>query len=231
MMTIIHIATVLLMTQGSRYEIDRVAYDDFIDTRFSDVLPKAAIEISKECDINQGLVLDIGFTAPYISLELSRMSSAHFDVLVVDSIEAKICSTRIAERGLAERFTIHIATVDSLPFTDTAFVLVIAREAMRFWQQNEKAYREINRVLKNQGLAILGAGFGTVIDDSRAQLLWSSVQQWRLDTGCEPWAATKPVPDEIEKTLQAAGIQDYSMVVEGDCTCRTVIQWQKPTSP
>jgi SAM-dependent methyltransferase len=227
-MSIIYIAALFLITQNPRYEIDRVAYDNFIHTRFGEVFAQAALEINNECKINQGPVLEIGFTAPYISMELASITSARFDILVKDSIAARICSTRIAEDDLSARFTIQIGKVDSLPFNDTAFVLVIAREAMRFWQQNEKAYREINRVLRNGGHVLLGAGFGIAIDESEAQHLWSSVQQWRLDTGCEPWAATKPVPDEIEKTLQAAGIHDYSISVEGDCTCRTVIQWQKP---
>jgi SAM-dependent methyltransferase len=230
-MTIIFAATVLLITQGPRYEIDRVAYDEFIYTRFNDVFAQAANQIYKEHNIDQGAVLEMGFTAPYISMELASITSASFDVLVADSIEAQICSARLHERGLSERFTIHIGTADALPFPDTVFVLTIAREAMRFWQSNENAYREINRVLRNGGHALLGAGFGTAIADSEAQALWGSVQQWRLDTGCEPWAATRPVPDEIEKTLHAANIHDYSMAVEGDCTCRTVVQWRKITTP
>lgn len=226
-MTIIYIASVLLITQGPRYEIDRVAYDDFVYAHFSEVFAEAAAEISKESKIDRGLVLEICFTAPYISMELAIITSANFDVLVADSIEAQICSVRIKERGLSERFTIHIGTAADLPFPDTVFVLVIAREAMRFWQANEKAYRELNRVLRDGGHALLGAGFGTVMDEHEAQSLWSSVQQWRLDTGCEPWAATRPVPDEIENTLHDAGIHDYSMAVEGDCTCRTVVHWRK----
>jgi SAM-dependent methyltransferase len=163
-------------------------------------------------------------------MELAGISSARFDVLVADSVEAEICNKRITESGLADRFTIHIGSSDSLPFADTTFVLVLAREAMRFWQTSEKTYREINRVLKNQGTAILGAGLGTAIEHNRAQRLWGTVQQWRANTGRDPWAATKPVPDEIEQTLLTAGIDNYSMTVEGDCTCRTVIQWQKNTA-
>lgn len=230
-MTIICVATVLLVTQGPRYEIDRVAYDEFIYTHFNDVFTQAALEISREYNIDDGPVLEIGFTAPYISIELASITSARFDIMVADSVEARICSARIEQCGLTERFTIHIASVDSLPLSDTAFFLVIAREAMRFWQTDENAYREIDRVLRNGGHALLGAGFGIAIDESAAQQLWNSVQQWRLDTGCEPWQATRPVPDAIEETLNDAGIHDYSMAVEGDCTCRTVVQWRKATTP
>lgn len=230
MTAIYTLITILLMTQTPRRDIDRVAYDDFIRTNFYEVFPDAAIEISKECNLDQAKVLEIGFTAPYISMELANISSAHFEILVADSIEAGICSKRIRERGLLDRFTVKTGAIDSLPFADTIFALVIAREAMRFWQTNEEAYREINRVLKNQAIALLGAGFGTAIAEEKAQTLWGSTQQWRLNTGCEPWAATKPVPDDIEKTLLAIGIHDYSMTVEGDCTCRTVVRWQKATT-
>jgi hypothetical protein len=230
-MTIIHITAVFIITQGPRYEIDRVAYDEFIYTHISKVFAQAALEINNECNIDQGPVLEIAFTAPYVAIELASITSAHFDILVADSIEARICSTRIMERGLSERFTIYIGTVDSLHFIDTAFVLVIAREAMRFWQGSEKAYMEINRVLMNGGLALLGAGFGTATAESQVQNLWNSVQQWRFDTGREPWQTTRPAPDEIEKTLHTAGIQNYSMAIEGDCTCRTVVRWRKTTTP
>lgn len=227
MTAIYTLIVIMLMLQTPRSEIDREAYDDFIRTTFSEVFPYAATEIIRDCNLNHGKVLEIAFTAPYISMELANISSASFDVLVADSTEERICNERIKARALSDRFTIHVGTIDSLPFPDTAFVLIIAREAMRFWQKNQKAYLEVNRALKNGGTAILGAGLGTAIHDKTAQLLWNSVQQWRLDTGCEPWAATRPVPDEMEKTLLTAGINDYSMVVEGDCTCRTVVQWRK----
>ena len=222
------VAIILLMTQSPSYLIDRNAYDDFVATHFAGVFPKFALEISNEYNIGTGRVLEIAFTAPYISMELADITTASFEILVADSAEATICSRRIEERRLSDRFTIHIGKVSFLPFDDTTFTFVITREAMRFWQSDEKVYREINRVLKNGGTALLGAGFGTVISDDEAQRLWSVVQQWRMDNGCEPWAATRPVPDDIEKALVAAGIRDYSMVVEGDCTCRTMVQWQKP---
>ena len=225
------LTAVLLVTQGPRYEIDRIAYDNFIYKQFGEIFSLAATEISKEINLMQEDVLEIGFTAPHISIELAKITSAHFYVLAVDTIEARICSMRIEESNLIDRFTIRIGTIESLPFDDTAFVLVIAREAMRFWQTNENAYRGINRVLKSKGIALLGAGFGTAITDEKAQALWGTVQQWRLTTGCEPWQATRPVPDEIERALLAAGIYDYSLTVEGECTCRTVIRWQKTPRP
>jgi SAM-dependent methyltransferase len=229
MIGIISVAgVILLLTQSPRFGIDRAAYDDFVSRHFAGVFPKFALEISDEYNVDTGRILEIAFTAPYLSLELADISSANFEILVADSTEAKICSSRIEDRGLSGRFTIHIGEANSLPFEDTTFALVITREAMRFWQSDEKAYREINRVMKKGGAALLGAGFGTAVHEDEAQRMWSVVQQWRMDNGCEPWAATRPIPDDIEKTLVSAGIFDYSMVVEGDCTCRTMVQWQKP---
>lgn len=217
----------MLLMQGPRFAIDRVAHDDFIYQHLKDVFPLIAHEINNEIEVSDGRVLEIAFTAPYVSMELASICEAQFDIVVADTLEANICMKRIEKKGLTARFTIHIGDMDSLPFEEMTFDLVLAREAMRFWQSNEAAYREINRVLTESGSAILGAGIGIAVTSEQTELLWGLVRQWRQTTGHEPWATTKPVVEDIEKAICAAGIGEYTISVEGDCKCSTMVQWYK----
>lgn len=217
----------LLISSTQRFDIDRVGYDEFVNMYFGDVYPVIAADIENQFDINDGRVLEIVFTAPYLSLDLANMTNAKFDILVEDSIEASITHKRISQRGLAERFSVQIGSIESIPFKDKTFDLVLTREALRFWQGNPKAYREINRVLKDSAWAYLGAGFGKSISEQEGNAVWDLVKEWREKTKPEPWATTKPVQSNIVAALKKAGVLKYQIWQEGDCPCRTMVTWCK----
>jgi peroxiredoxin len=193
----------------------------------SGVFPVLAAQLVSEHGVTSGRALAISYGAPYVAMELARQTDFQFDVLVADSVEAAIAGRRIEDAGLMSHFSVRIGRADFLPFRDESFDLVLTRDAMRFWKHKAAVYREIDRVLKPGGQAVLGAGLGTAISDAEAELLWASVQGWRNRTDHRPWAATLPYPERLDAGLLDAGIRGYTVQTEGHCNCRTWVRWRK----
>jgi len=225
-----------VISASYRSQINLDAYDAFSRAIFYEsygVYVSLAKQIAEDYDITDDRVLELAFVAPYVSIELAKLTNASFDIIVEDSVELEICRRRIEESDLLPRFRLHLARSDSLPFSDSSFDLVLARDALRFWHDDPAVFSEINRALKKGAFAFLGGGLGRKFTGAEAERIWNMVQDWRNRTDHMPWAATLPFPENIEAALMAAGISSYEVLTEGHCTCRTWVTWSKkmPTLP
>jgi len=94
-------------------------------------------------------VLDLasGTGEPAISLAAGVGSEGHVTALDLSSELLQIASERAQQRGLAN-FSTQQADAHQLPFPDQSFDLVTSRFGIMFFQDCEKALREVHRVLK-----------------------------------------------------------------------------------
>lgn len=66
---------------------------------------------------------------------------------------------RIREAKLAERITCRVGTLDSLPFEEASFDLIAGTGPMLIWGERRKKIREIYRVLRPGGVALVGGRY------------------------------------------------------------------------
>lgn len=97
-------------------------------------------------------MLDLGSGAGHVSFSIADkvQSVTAFDLS--DSMLEVIASTA-KERGLHNISTMK-GNVESLPFENQTFDLVISRYSAHHWHDVEQALREVRRVLKPGGRAI-----------------------------------------------------------------------------
>jgi SAM-dependent methyltransferase len=94
-------------------------------------------------------VLDLasGTGEPAITLAARIGSKGHVTALDLSSELLDIATKRAEERGLTN-FSTQQADAHQLPFSDQSFDLVTSRFGVMFFQDCEKALREVHRVLK-----------------------------------------------------------------------------------
>jgi SAM-dependent methyltransferase len=94
-------------------------------------------------------VLDLasGTGEPAISLAARVGSEGHVTALDLSSELLTIAAERAQQRGLTN-FSIQLADAHLLPFSDQSFDLATSRFGVMFFQDCEKALREVHRVLK-----------------------------------------------------------------------------------
>jgi ubiquinone/menaquinone biosynthesis C-methylase UbiE len=66
---------------------------------------------------------------------------------------------RIREAGLGERITCGVGTLDSLPCEDETYDLIAGIGPILIWGDREKKMREVYRVLRNGGAAMMGGRY------------------------------------------------------------------------
>jgi ubiquinone/menaquinone biosynthesis C-methylase UbiE len=94
-------------------------------------------------------ILDLasGTGEPAISLAARVGSEGHVTALDLSSDLLQIATERARQRGL-NNFSTQQADAQQLPFADQSFDLVTSRFGVMFFQDCEKAFREVHRVLK-----------------------------------------------------------------------------------
>ena len=138
--------------------MDHLSYDAFATRVFGPIYPDIAAAILERTGIRQGKLLDLGCGGGHLGLAL--MEQGQFAAAFCDISPEAVALTekRITEAGYRADFV--VGSAEMLPFQDQSFDLVASRGSMPFWDDQEKAFSEIYRVLKPGGWAYVGGGLG-----------------------------------------------------------------------
>ena len=137
-----------------------------INQLFAEFYPYLARQIANAYGREDGLALEIGPYGPGISIELTRLCPG-LRVIVGDR-SAEVLSYlegKVAEVSLGERIEVKQLDKFDLPFAAATFDLVVFRGGLFFWEDQAQILREIYRVLKAGGVAVVGGGFGAEAPD------------------------------------------------------------------
>ena len=94
-------------------------------------------------------------------MELTRLyRGLNITIAAQDAGAADYLWKEIVDAGLERKMQVDWAELDSLAFADCLFDLVIFRGAYFFLDEEGKILQEIYRVLKEDGLAFIGGGYG-----------------------------------------------------------------------
>lgn len=136
-------------------------YDEIAEKIFYPAYDEITDQIIEATGITRGKFLDVGCGGGHLGF--SMMKKTGMDGTFVDIKEAPVEITKIraGQLGVSEKTTVLVADVEDLPFEDGSFQLVISRGSVPFWENQEKAFREIFRVLAPGGKAYIGGGLGS----------------------------------------------------------------------
>lgn len=126
---------------------------------FAPVYPFVAEKAISRTGIHSGRLLDIGCGEGYLGLAV--METGHFEgsFLDVNQESLRLVQQHLKEQG-RKGHTV-VGDVQAMPFEAESFDLVVSRGSMPFWEDQEQAFREIWRVLKPDGRAYIGVGYGS----------------------------------------------------------------------
>ena len=111
-------------------------------------------------------VLDAGCGAGHTAASFAPHVA---EVVALDFTDAMLRQVEVlaSERGLSNVST-RLGDVESLPFADAVFGLVVSRYSSHHWARPEQALREFRRVLRGDGSFVLSdvLGFGDYVSDT-----------------------------------------------------------------
>jgi SAM-dependent methyltransferase len=132
-----------------------------VNDLWSKIYPYLATQVMEHYGKNCGDVLELGPFSGGISVELARLHPGlNITIAAQDPGVVDYLRKEIEEAGLNRKIEVAGSELDSLVFGDCLFDLIIFRGAYFFLDEGGKILREFYRVLKEDGLAFIGGGYG-----------------------------------------------------------------------
>jgi len=141
--------------QGIQGEFNVTFYDQMMK-RLRD---KGWMETSQiiKSGIDKGLALEIEPGPGYLGLDwLKKTSNTKLIALDVSPDILQLAGKNAQEYGLSQRVSYVLGNALSMPFEDEKFDAVFSSGSLHEWEEPQKVFNEINRVLKLGGLYFIG---------------------------------------------------------------------------
>ncbi|HHU02947.1 MAG TPA: class I SAM-dependent methyltransferase [Christensenellaceae bacterium] len=162
-------------------------------------------------DLMHGIALDIGAGPGWLGMELAKITNMKIVFLDISQGALDMAKENFEKLDVDNEVDYIQADVHELPMEDDRFDFIMSRGSIWFWKQPEKALKEIERILKPGGVAIVGGGLGRYLPPSmRARL------QNRIRKGLKERMETRPNIEEFKKIVEKAGLINYKVLSEDE---------------
>ena len=135
-------------------------FDEIVRNVFAPIYPVIAKQIVERTNIKEGICIDLGTGTGALARAIAKITNLKVYALDISKDMLKLTEKYIKEEGLEGKIIPILGDVHNMPFEDNFADLIISRGSMFFWNDKIKAFKEIYRVLKLDGMAYIGGGFG-----------------------------------------------------------------------
>lgn len=145
--------------QNNKYD-EIYRYNEIAEKVFYPVYDVIAENIITTTGITRGRMLDIGSGGGHLGFAVMKRTELSCVFVDIKPAALKIAERRAAELGMSERCSTSVQDVHAMKLPDCYADLIVSRGSMIFWEDQEKAFREIFRVLAPGGMTYVGTGCG-----------------------------------------------------------------------
>jgi ubiquinone/menaquinone biosynthesis C-methylase UbiE len=135
-------------------------HDWISEHRVKRTYPLTAMRMMREIGgIRDGVCIDIGCGSGQLELELAKRSNFKITGLDINRDAKGLYEKRIKAAGLEKRCNFVVGDAQKMPFADNSADVIVSRGTLTFIPDIGKCLREVQRVLKPTGVAILGGRY------------------------------------------------------------------------
>lgn len=164
--------------------------------------------------------LDLGCGPGEMTVEVAKATGLEVHGLDIEPECIDLAEEYARKAGVADRMRWVAADVHALPYPDNSFDIVISRGSIFFWRDQVTALREVMRVLRPGGWALIGGGWGRLVSKSEWEKARPGVDP---NTAAELYHFPWPLKN-VPALMARAGINDYRHITEGGMW----IEFRKP---
>ena len=181
--------------------------DKISKNKFKDIYPLIASQIIKRCGINEGTCIDIGSGSGALAIAISKATDLNIYSLDISAPMNEIAKKNILKERLHHRIFPVNGDAHKLPFSNDFAELIISRGSIFFWKNKETCFKEIYRVLKPDGWAYIGGGFGS-------RCLKNKINQSANNDKADNINIPRINIKEIKSILNQASIENYQIITD-----------------
>jgi ubiquinone/menaquinone biosynthesis C-methylase UbiE len=120
------------------------------------------------------------------------------------------------EKGLGNRLVAVVGVAEKMPLPDNSVDLVFSRGSIWFWKDRTQGIREVYRVLRPGGSAMIGGGLGSKYPDwARREFMRRRHGHRKTDSPQAKEFARLRDPNTVRQWAKDAGIPEFEVIGQG----------------
>ncbi|MGB9744892.1 MAG: class I SAM-dependent methyltransferase [Desulfurella sp.] len=185
------------------------SFVDIAENVFKDIYPQIAQNIFELFKKQSGTVVEIGCGSAILSRNLYNFGN--FQIFAVDlEFDMAFSAKQFIEKENKKTILPIVSNVEALPFSSNFADLIISRGSMFFWENKDKGFREIYRILKKGGITYIGGGFGNKdLKEKIFKIMSEKNPNWHNQVK-ERLKQTNP--EVIKNIMNNSNIKTYSII-------------------
>jgi SAM-dependent methyltransferase len=188
------------------------------------IYPLLIQQFVDDYNLKEGVAVDIGTGPGFLGLEMAKITAMKIVFIDIKKEALNRAENSFNSLDLDNENEFIKADVQELPQEDNYADFIMSRGSIWFWEEPEKGLKEIYRILKPGGVAVVGGGLGRYLPETMRDRIMNKIKQ-RLQARKE----TRPDLKEFETIVQRAGLPDYRMMKDGDTASGRWIEIRKNT--
>jgi ubiquinone/menaquinone biosynthesis C-methylase UbiE len=174
-------------------------------------------DMLKFCEPKKGFWIDLGAGKGQVAIPLIEKTGNPVTMLDPNA-EAMSEGLGIArEKGLKDRLFAVVGVAEEMPFPDNTVDFVASRGSIFFWDDPAKGLKEVYRVLRPGGKAMIGGGHGSgypkeatdkVIEQRKKKMEGDDAEKWKKFVELRR-------PEQMQEWAKAAGLPEYQVMGKG----------------
>lgn len=173
-------------------------------------------------NLSEGITVDIGVGPGFLGLEMAKITNMKIVFIDISQEALDQAEDTFNSLDLDNEAGFINADVQALPLEDNYADFIMSRGSIWFWGEPEKGLREIHRILKPGGVAVVGGGLGRYLPETMRARLQEILKQGLIER-----KEKRPSLEEFEAMVRKSSLSNYRIMTDGDTSSGKWVEIRK----
>ncbi len=179
-------------------------FDKMVKENFMPAIVSTVKQIIEDYGVLEGVCVDVGCGTAVFAIELCKHSKLKIFALEKERAIYEVARMNIEREGLTDRIIPVLGDAHKMPFENEFADFIISRGSYHCWKDKVQVFKEIYRILKKGGIALVGGGFGRYVTDEEYKRM-KSLRDRSLGDDAKAYSS----PDKLQEVVNKAGISNF----------------------